>query len=94
MAIKPRVILDQLNALPTCNKEIINEVAVELGISPTHVEEITKFVGDYTIDVIKGGTFETVMLPYFGKYKAVPKRIEKMFKHKEEKDAIIRSKGE
>lgn len=62
--------------LPVCNKKIISRIAKMNRTTETQVTEILSFIGKYTKEVITGGIMETVMLPYFGKFKPKVKELQ------------------
>lgn len=75
----------------TINKELYEEVALKTKVTPRQVEEIFKVVCGFTAAKIKEGSFETIMIPYFGKFKASPKKVQGRFNKKNPINEIIRS---
>lgn len=73
------------------NKDLYEEVALKTKVTPRQVEEIFKVVCGFTAAKIKEGSFETIMIPYFGKFKASPKKVQGRFNKKNPIDEIIRS---
>lgn len=55
--------------LPSCNKQVISYTAQMNRTTEVQVKDILYFIGRYTHDVLEKGIMETVMLPYFGKFK-------------------------
>lgn len=49
------------------NPEVIRFVAAQSDRTIAEIEDVLSFIGQYTADVVREGTMETVMLPYFGK---------------------------
>lgn len=58
----------RIKEIPIANDRLIREVASVKNQNIGTVDEIINFMGSYTANVIKDGTMETVMLPYFGKF--------------------------
>ena len=59
-------------------ERIIQEIAKELGISPSLVQKIVKTQFEFVKTVMEKGEFETVRLPYFGKFSVKPYRLQKV----------------
>lgn len=68
----------KLKTLPVINNDLYDITAIRTQTSPTQVREIIEFVGEYTAGVIKQGAFESIMIPYFGKFKPKVKKIQWM----------------
>lgn len=63
----------------TPEEERINqEIAKELGISPNLVQKIVRTQFEFVKYVMEKGEFETVRLPYFGKFMVKPYRLQKV----------------
>lgn len=62
--------------LKVCNKRIIENTAKMAKVTEGQVEHILSFIGGYTKNVISQGIMETVMLPYFGKFRPKVKEIQ------------------
>jgi len=75
----------------TMNKSLFEDVALKTKVTPRTVEEIFKIVCGFTAKTIKEGNFETVMIPFFGKFKAPAKRVQNRFNKRNQIDEIIRS---
>jgi len=67
-------------------KLIIYYLANKYNISLSKVERIVGHQFKYIEKIMKEGIFETIRLPYFGKFSVNPKRVEYMNKNKK-KDA-------
>ena len=63
-------------------KLIIYYLANKYNISLSKVERIVGHQFKYLEKIMKEGNFETVRLPYFGKFSVNPKRLEYLNKHK------------
>ena len=59
-----------------CNKELIEEVALENKVTRQLVEEITSHYGHYIATVIRTGSLEGVIVPYLGKFQVKMKSIQ------------------
>ncbi len=57
---------------------IIEEISKELGISKELVNKIKRSQFKYVSDIMIKGEFETVKLPYFGKFTVKPYRLQKL----------------
>jgi nucleoid DNA-binding protein len=66
----------KLKELKVANSSLYDLTAIRTQTSPTQVKEIIEFVGEFTANVIKQGAFESVMIPYFGKFKPKVKKIQ------------------
>lgn len=66
--------------IPVCNDRIIKETARINKVPAKDVDEIARFVGEYIGNVIREGKMQTVMIPYFGKFKPNKKRIRALAK--------------
>ena len=66
------------------NKEaIIHHLATKYNLPLSKVKEIVEYQFKFVTQTMKKGKFETVRLPYFGKFTVKSKRLEK----KETKDS-------
>ena len=65
-------------------KAFIQLLATRYNLSLKKVEEIVNYQFKFVEKVIKKGTFESVRLPYFGKFSAKPNRIKHITKLKNE----------
>lgn len=64
------------NHIPTyANERIVEEIAQELGISKTQVQDIVSSQFEFTTRIMRMNTMEGVILPYLGKIKVKPERI-------------------
>ncbi len=70
----------------TCpaEKEIIKEIAHDLGTSIEQVLQVVKFQREYVQKVMMAGDFSGVMLPYLGKFFVKPERLIKLNNKKDE----------
>lgn len=59
-------------------EKIIQEIAKELGISPNLVLKIVKSQFEFVKVTMEKGEFETVRLPYLGKFHVKPYRLQKI----------------
>jgi nucleoid DNA-binding protein len=62
----------------TLEEKIIQEVAKELGISQSIAQKIVRSQFQYVRKTMEKGEFETVKLPYFGKFHVKPYRLQKV----------------
>tara|TARA_R100000742_G_C4260202_1_gene78014 strand:- start:204 stop:422 length:219 start_codon:yes stop_codon:yes gene_type:complete len=67
-------------------KLIIYYLANKYNISLSKVERIVGHQFKYIEKIMKEGKFETIRLPYFGKFSVNPKRVEYMNKNKKKDD--------
>ena len=54
------------------------EIAKELGISPSLVQKIVKSQFEFLRNTMEQGEFETVRLPFLGKFMVKPYRLQKV----------------
>ena len=66
-------------------KEIIYSLANKYNLSLKKVEEIVNYQFKYTTKIMKEGKFETIRLPYFGKFSVNPNRVKHINKLKDRK---------
>jgi nucleoid DNA-binding protein len=66
----------KLADIPIANELLYKETAARTKSSPKQVEECVKVVGQFVAGIIKKGAFETVMLPYFGKFRVKTKAVQ------------------
>ena len=66
-------------------KEIIYSLANKYNLSLKKIEEIINHQFKYASKIIKDGNFETIRLPYFGKFSAKKERIKYINKLKKNK---------
>jgi nucleoid DNA-binding protein len=59
-------------------EKIIQEIAKELGISQNLAQKIVKTQFEFVKHTMEKGEFETVRLPYFGKFTVKPYRLQKV----------------
>ena len=65
-------------------EEIIEHLAYKYNLSVEEVEEIVNHQFKYIEKIMKDGKFETIRLPYFGKFSVKQKRVEYINKNKNE----------
>lgn len=70
--------LRKLKDIPVANEALYKEVSFRCKVSPKQVEECVNVVGKAIADTIKRGAFETIMIPYFGKFRVKTKRVQWM----------------
>jgi nucleoid DNA-binding protein len=59
-------------------ERINQEIAKELGISPSLVQKMVRSQFEFVKTTMEKGEFETVRLPYFGKFMVKPYRLQKV----------------
>ena len=69
-------------------EEIIYMLATKYNLPIKIITEIVNYQFKYVTKIMTEGNFETVRLPYFGKFSVNPKRVEYINKKKSEKDNI------
>lgn len=60
----------------TCNKELVEDVMSSTGESAASIKGAVDYFSKFTATIIKTGAFETVMIPYFGKFQPKSKEIQ------------------
>jgi nucleoid DNA-binding protein len=73
----------------TSKKEIIQRIATKHNLPLSKIEEIVNYQFKFVADIIKKGNFESVRLPYFGKFSVKAGRLKHI---QNKKDGIINSK--
>ena len=66
----------KVQSLEIANERLYKEVAAELKTSPKQVEECVKVIGKFVADTIKKGAYETIHMPYFGKFRVKEKELQ------------------
>ena len=66
-------------------KEIIYSLANKYNLSLKKTEEIINYQFKYITKIMKEGKFETIRLPYFGKFSVNPNRVKHINKLKDRK---------
>ena len=66
-------------------KEIIYNLANKYNLSLKKTEEIINYQFKYVTKIMKEGKFETIRLPYFGKFSVNPNRVKHINKLKNRK---------
>jgi len=64
---------------------IIYKLANKHNLPLQKIEEIINFQFKYVTKIMKEGNFETIRLPYFGRFSVNPKRVEYLNKVKSKK---------
>jgi hypothetical protein len=59
-----------------CNEQIIQEVSEKMSIPYAVVKSVAEAQSKFTSDTIRGGGLETIVMPYLGKFKVAPKRVQ------------------
>ncbi len=59
----------KITDVTVANERIYTEMARIGKFGKMEVRDVVEFVGTYTASIIRQGFMETVMLPYFGKFK-------------------------
>ena len=59
-----------------CNVQLMEDVVDITKETPKTIKEVLKFTTDFIKDVIQEGAFESVLIPYFGKFKPKEKEIQ------------------
>tara|TARA_R110000822_G_scaffold12262_3_gene44510 strand:+ start:61 stop:285 length:225 start_codon:yes stop_codon:yes gene_type:complete len=68
-------------------KEIIYALSVKHKKSLKEIEEIVNHQFKFTSMIISSGNFETIRLPYFGKFTVDKRRVKHINRLKNEKDS-------
>lgn len=71
--------------MPKNKREIIYYLANKYNLSIQKVEEIVNHQFKYVTNIMKEGKFESIRLPYFGKWSVNPNRVEYLTKLTESK---------
>ena len=66
-------------------KLIIYFLANKFNLPLSKIEQIVNYQFKYVEKIMKEGKFETIRLPYFGKFSVNPKRVEYINKKKDGK---------
>ena len=77
-------------ALDKILTRVIADIALEINMDPRLVKEIIWSQFAYVNRIMKRGGFDSVMLPYLGKFRVKPNRPYYASKHKMIKDKLIR----
>ena len=67
-------------------REIIHYLANKYNLPLSKVEEIVNYQFKFVSDVMTKGDFDSVRLPYFGKFTVNPKRVAHINRLKDEKN--------
>jgi nucleoid DNA-binding protein len=68
-------------------KEIIYALSIKHKKSLKEIEEIVNHQFKFTAMIISSGNFETIRLPYFGKFTVDKRRVKHINRLKNEKDS-------
>lgn len=60
--------MSQSQKQPDCNTDLITDTAKLTGESEQQVRQAVNFFTEFIADTISNGAFETVIVPYFGKF--------------------------
>lgn len=74
------------------NKEIIQKLATKYKLSLAAVEEVVNSQFKYTSEIMSGGNFEAVRLPYFGRFSSKKSRRDILTAMKQKKDGLTDTK--
>lgn len=64
---------------PTCNKELLAEVSYEVEENIATVRDVIHEYSKFIADMIREGAFETMLVPYFGKFEPKIKQIQRRY---------------
>lgn len=67
-------------------REIIHYLANKYNLPLSKIEEIVDYQFKFVADVMTKGDFDSIRLPYFGKFTVNTKRVEHINRLKDEKD--------
>lgn len=60
----------------TCNKELLRDTQLATKESAATINGAVGFLSKFIADTIEAGAYETVMVPYFGKFQPKTKEIQ------------------
>lgn len=60
----------------TCNKDLLNDVQLATKESAAAISAAVGFYSKFIADTMRVGAYETVMIPYFGKFQPKTKEIQ------------------
>lgn len=60
----------------TCNKELLQDTVIKTKETTASVKGAVDFYSRFIADTMKAGAFETVMIPYFGKFQPKTREIQ------------------
>ena len=72
--------------MPKNKKEIIHYLANKYNMPLQTINKIVSHQFKYVSEIIKEGNFDTIRLPYFGKFSVNPKRVKYLTELKNKKD--------
>jgi nucleoid DNA-binding protein len=59
-----------------CNIQLLKDVVASTGETPAQVKSVVTFFNDFIAHVIKEDAFESVLVPYFGKFQPKIKELQ------------------
>lgn len=65
-----------ITEVPVANEKLYKETAYRCDTSPKQVEEVIDVLSKYIRRIMESGSFEGVMIPYFGKIRVKEKRAQ------------------
>lgn len=65
-----------------CNYELMKDTMEVLDEANQLIHGVLKHYSDYIADTIKEGSFETITVPYFGKFEPKTRQIQRRFNNK------------
>jgi len=65
------------------NQELYEEVADEIGVDEKLVQEVVNAHSKFTAKIVRVGAFEGVIMPYLGKIKVNPYKVQKIAANQE-----------
>jgi len=74
------------NNMTKNKREIIHYLANKYNLPLSKVEEIVNYQFKFVSDVMTKGDFDSIRLPYFGKFTVNPKRVAHINRLKDEKN--------
>jgi len=80
------LIIPNIHLLQMSKELIIYKLANKYNLPLKKIEEITNYQFKYTANIIKNGNFESVRLPYFGKFSVNENRVKYITTLKKKKD--------
>jgi hypothetical protein len=59
-----------------CNKELLSDTQLATKEAPVLIKGVVDFYSKFIAETMKIGAFETIMVPYFGKFQPKTKEIQ------------------
>lgn len=66
----------------TCNVELTKDVVRVTKEQPKVVRDVLHHFSGQISDMIRSGAYETMLVPYFGKFRPKTKRIQKIYNNR------------